>query len=65
MIEGKVVPFRSRPEPIVWSDGRVQTECDELVHLFARVPGPCGCGQEFFWAAEDRDLIEQPEQPGE
>lgn len=46
-----VVPFRRRPvEGLVWSDGRVQRECDELVHVFASVPGRCQCGR-HLWEA--------------
>ena len=47
-----IVPFRRRATPVVWSDGRVQTECDEHVHLFESVPGRCQCGERLWESLE-------------
>lgn len=45
---GNVVPFNRRRAPAIWSDGTVQHDCTEHVHLFASVPGRCKCGSEFW-----------------
>lgn len=48
---GLVIQFRRKATPVVWSDGRVQSECDELVHLYESIPGRCQCG-ERLWEVE-------------
>lgn len=58
-----VVPFRRKLPPILWSDGRMQSECDDLVHLFASVPGRCQCG-ERTWDVAPGVVPEWADQPG-
>ena len=55
--EDNVIAFRRKAQPITWSDGRVQNECDERVHLFDTIPGRCQCG-ENLWATTDPDLLD-------
>lgn len=43
-----VIPFRRKVTPITWSDGHVQTTCDERVHMFASVRGRCQCGERLW-----------------
>jgi hypothetical protein len=57
-VSGEIVEFRRAVPPVVWSDGTVQTECSELVHLYASVPGRCQCG-ERLWEVEG-DAKESP-----
>jgi hypothetical protein len=50
--ENNVVPFRRKSfdseHALRWSDGRLQTECSEHVHIFAMVPGRCRCGERWW-----------------
>ena len=48
--------FRRDVPPAVWSDGRVQHECDDTVHLFASVPGICECGERTWETIEFQDV---------
>jgi hypothetical protein len=59
----KVLPFRRKMPPIVWSDGRIQKECDEMVHLFASVPGRCQCGDRT-WEIDPATIVPWEDTPG-
>ena len=48
MKDGLVIQFRRKATPVVWSDGRMQSECDEHVHLFESIPGRCQCGERLW-----------------
>lgn len=63
-MSGQVLPFRRRAKPAVWSDGRVQNRCDELVHLFASVPGRCQCGDRL-WTLDQAGTEDPAKQPKE
>lgn len=44
-----VIPLRANTgEPLVWSDGTVQTGCTDGTHVFDSLPGACRCGERLW-----------------
>lgn len=58
-MSGEIIPFPRRPlnDPPVWSDGKIQDRCDDLVHVWEEVPGRCQCGERLWTATETPDGI--------
>jgi len=64
-VSDNVVPFNRRIPPAVWSDGTVQTDCTEHVHLFASVPGRCKCGERLWTTLDPAPAEDGDPQPKE
>ncbi len=58
-----VLPFRRKMPPLLWSDGTIQKECSDLVHLFASVPGRCQCGDRT-WEVMEGEIPPWADTPG-